>query len=58
MATNVEATAAKIERLRVGEISPGLAQLALTLAWDCNILDEAMILGDDAGRADAHHVRR
>ncbi|MFE9612967.1 hypothetical protein [Streptomyces sp. NPDC006012] len=30
MATNVEATAAEFERLRVGEISPGLSQLALT----------------------------
>lgn len=32
MSTNVEATAAEIERLRVGEMAPGLAQLALTLA--------------------------
>ncbi|MGW7239727.1 hypothetical protein [Streptomyces sp. NPDC054804] len=32
MPTNVEATAAEIERLGVGEIAPGLAQLALTLA--------------------------
>lgn len=32
MSTNVEATAAEIEQLRVGETAPGLAQLALTLA--------------------------
>ncbi|MFF7290727.1 hypothetical protein [Streptomyces griseorubiginosus] len=32
MATNVEATSAEIEQLRVGDIAPGLAQLALTLA--------------------------
>jgi hypothetical protein len=32
MSTNVEAVGAEIERLRVAEISPGLAQLALTLA--------------------------
>ncbi|MFI1287449.1 hypothetical protein ACIQCF_04545 [Streptomyces sp. NPDC088353] len=32
MATNVEATAAEIARLRVGDTAPGLAQLALTLA--------------------------
>ncbi|MFE9309508.1 hypothetical protein ACFYM5_17685 [Streptomyces sp. NPDC006706] len=32
MATNVEATAAEIAGLRVGDIAPGLAQLALTLA--------------------------
>ncbi|MFL4904653.1 hypothetical protein ACJ6WF_16065 [Streptomyces sp. MMS24-I2-30] len=32
MTSNVEATAAEIEQMRVGEISPGLAQLALTLA--------------------------
>lgn len=32
MATNVEATTAEIDRLRVGEMAPGLAQLALTLA--------------------------
>ncbi|MEV1020697.1 hypothetical protein [Streptomyces sp. NPDC050264] len=32
MSTNVEATAAEIAHLRVGDIAPGLAQLALTLA--------------------------
>ncbi|MFB7711596.1 hypothetical protein [Streptomyces sp. NPDC056105] len=32
MPTNAEATAAEIDLLRVGEIAPGLAQLALTLA--------------------------
>lgn len=32
MATNVEATAAEIERLRVGDLAPGLARLALSLA--------------------------
>lgn len=32
MATNVEATSDEIARLRVGDIAPGLAQLALTLA--------------------------
>lgn len=32
MSTNAEATAAEIERLRVGDTAPGLAQLALTLA--------------------------
>ncbi|MGW0795181.1 hypothetical protein [Streptomyces sp. NPDC002692] len=32
MTTNVEATGAEIERLRVGDIAPGLAQLALTIA--------------------------
>ncbi|WP_326808169.1 hypothetical protein OHB04_22790 [Streptomyces sp. NBC_01775] len=32
MATNVEATRAEIDHLRVGDSAPGLAQLALTLA--------------------------
>ncbi|MGW6418837.1 hypothetical protein [Streptomyces sp. NPDC055055] len=32
MSTNVEATRAEIDRLQVGEIAPGLAQLALSLA--------------------------
>jgi hypothetical protein len=32
MANNVEATADEIARLRVGDLAPGLAQLALTIA--------------------------
>jgi len=32
MATNVEATEAEIDQLRVADKAPGLAQLALTLA--------------------------
>ncbi|MFJ6905598.1 hypothetical protein [Streptomyces griseoluteus] len=32
MATNVEATSEEIDRLKVGDIAPGLAQLARTLA--------------------------
>lgn len=32
MSTNVEATQAEIDRLRVGDSAPGLAQLALSLA--------------------------
>ncbi|MEU3426603.1 hypothetical protein AB0F08_13095 [Streptomyces gardneri] len=32
MSANVEATQAEIDRLRVGDLAPGLAQLALSLA--------------------------
>ena len=32
MSSNVEATQAEIDRLRVGDLAPGLAQLALSLA--------------------------
>lgn len=32
MSANVDATQAEIDRLRVGELAPGLAQLALSLA--------------------------
>ena len=32
MSTNVEATQAEIDRLKVGDLAPGLAQLALSLA--------------------------
>ncbi|TXS20223.1 hypothetical protein EAO70_09390 [Streptomyces sp. adm13(2018)] len=32
MATNVEATQAEIDHLRIGQSAPGLAQLALSLA--------------------------
>ncbi|WP_147978974.1 hypothetical protein [Streptomyces sp. MS191] len=32
MASNVEATQAEIDHLRIGESAPGLAQLALSLA--------------------------
>jgi hypothetical protein len=32
MSTNVEATESEIARLRVGDLAPGLAQLALSLA--------------------------
>ncbi|MFE1550585.1 hypothetical protein [Streptomyces sp. NPDC058718] len=32
MSANVEATQAEIDRLRVGDVAPGLAQLALSLA--------------------------
>lgn len=32
MSTNVEATQAEIDQLRVGDLAPGLARLALSLA--------------------------
>jgi hypothetical protein len=47
MATNVEATADEIARLRVGDLAPGLAQLALTIAAS---LDEA---GGQTAKANA-----
>ncbi|MFB6620469.1 hypothetical protein ACFC5H_35610 [Streptomyces rochei] len=49
MATNVEGTAAEIARLRVGDIAPGLAQLALTLA---QVMD-----GKDGATAKANAAR-
>lgn len=49
MATNVEATAAEIAQLRVGEVAPGLAQLALTLA--------AVMDGKDGATAKANTGR-
>ncbi|WP_420034693.1 hypothetical protein ACN2WE_21435 [Streptomyces sp. cg28] len=49
MATNVEATAAEIKQLRVGDTAPGLAQLALTLA--------AVMDGKDGATAKANAGR-
>lgn len=46
MATNVEATSAEIDRLRVADGAPGLTQLALTLA---RLLD-----GEDGATAKAN----
>jgi hypothetical protein len=49
MTSNVEATAAEIKQLRVGETAPGLAQLALTLA--------AVMDGKDGATAKANAGR-
>jgi hypothetical protein len=49
MPTNVEATAAEIDKLRVGDAAPGLAQLALTLA--------AVMDGKDGATAKANAGR-
>lgn len=49
MPTNVEATAAEIDHLRVGDSAPGLAQLALTLA--------AVMDGKDGATAKANAGR-
>ncbi|WP_371528384.1 hypothetical protein OG302_22340 [Streptomyces sp. NBC_01283] len=49
MPTNVEATAAEIAQLRVGETAPGLSQLALTLA--------AVMDGKDGATAKANAGR-
>ncbi|MFJ4712711.1 hypothetical protein [Streptomyces sp. NPDC088785] len=49
MATNVEATQAEIDHLRVADSAPGLAQLALTLA--------AVMDGKDGATAKANAGR-
>ncbi|MET7914452.1 hypothetical protein ABZU45_00675 [Streptomyces avermitilis] len=49
MSTNVEATQEEIDKLRVGDRSPGLAQLALTLA--------ALMDGPDGSTAKANAAR-
>ncbi|MGV9242624.1 hypothetical protein [Streptomyces sp. NPDC003710] len=49
MATNLEATDAEIDHLKVADIAPGLAQLALSLA---RLMD-----GDDGGTAKSNVAR-